>query len=73
MRMLLDPHRATTPISAIGDMFGFSDAADFSRAFQQHYGLSPRAARHYGRPPVAGQTQPGLDRRYERWLHTLAA
>ena len=73
MRVLLDPHRATTPVSAVGDMFGFSDASEFSRAFHQRYGLSPRAARHYGRPPVADQTQPGLDRRYEDWLHSLAA
>lgn len=73
LRMLLDVGMPERSVSGVGRAFGFSDAADFSRAFQQRYGLSPRAARHYGRAPTAPWTQSGLDRRYERWLHTLAA
>lgn len=74
MRILLDPALSDAPVAAVGRMCGYDDAADFSRAFQKRYGLSPRAARHYGRPSSrGGQIQPGLDRRYERWLHTLAA
>lgn len=73
LRVLLDVRMEGRSVASVGDAFGFSDATDFSRAFRQRYGLSPRAARHYGRPPAAGWSQPGLDRRYERWLRTLAA
>ena len=73
MRALLDPGRSQAPVSLVGRMHGFPDPADFSRAFHRRYGLSPRAARHYGRPTLDDRAPPGLDRRYERWLHGLAA
>lgn len=73
LRKLLDPGAANLGVSAIGRMCGFHDVAGFSRAFQRRFGMSPRAARHYGRPAAAEWVQPGLDRRYEGWLHTLAA
>jgi AraC-like DNA-binding protein len=42
-------------ISDIADQLGFSSVAIFSRAFHQHYGISPRAYRNgpsnYGRTP----------------------
>ena len=73
LRKLLDPGAANLGVSTIGRMSGFDDAAGFSRAFHRRYGMSPRAARHYGRPARTEWIQPGLDRRYEGWLHTLAA
>ncbi len=74
MRALLDIRQAPLPVAEIGRRFGFVDPADFSRAFHRRHGLSPRAARHYGRPTSGPPSIPsGLDRRYERWLHTLAA
>lgn len=73
MTALVDPAQAHRPVGMIGEHLGFSSPADFSRAFQRRYGLSPRAARHYGARPKAEGTSEGLDRRYERWLHELNA
>ncbi|MDQ2958029.1 MAG: helix-turn-helix domain-containing protein [Actinomycetota bacterium] len=44
-RDLLDPHRRTESVSAIGAQWGFFDAAYFSRAFKEVYGASPREYR----------------------------
>lgn len=41
-RDLLDPRWVTRPVSEIGFRWGFNDAAHFSRAFRQHFGLPPR-------------------------------
>src|SRR5262249_50761469 len=45
-RDLSDPSRADQPIHAVAARWGFTDAANFSRAFRAAYGLSPREYRH---------------------------
>jgi len=45
-RDLADPTLHTTPIHAIAAHWGFSHAADFSRAFRTAYGIPPRQYRH---------------------------
>jgi AraC-like DNA-binding protein len=54
-RELLDP--AAGSISRIAFRWGFSDAAHFSRAFKQAFGLSPRALRRQPAAPEAAQAQ----------------
>ncbi|WP_431771111.1 helix-turn-helix domain-containing protein [Streptomyces cucumeris] len=41
-RDLADPAQSATPIHAIAARWGFSHAADFSRAFRGAYGVAPR-------------------------------
>ncbi|MFD7029217.1 helix-turn-helix domain-containing protein [Streptomyces sp. NPDC059917] len=43
---LLDPTLSALPIHAVASRWGFTDAAIFSRAFRNAYGLSPREHRH---------------------------
>lgn len=45
-RDLADPMLHTTPIHAIAARWGFSHAADFSRAFRTAYGVPPKEYRH---------------------------
>ncbi|GAA0572233.1 MULTISPECIES: helix-turn-helix domain-containing protein [Streptomyces] len=45
-RDLADPALGDTPIHAIAARWGFSHAADFSRAFRGAYGIPPRDFRH---------------------------
>jgi AraC-like DNA-binding protein len=45
-RDLLDPRQAHRSISDVAYRWGFSDAAHFSRAFRDRFGLSPREWRH---------------------------
>ena len=73
MAVLVDPTQNQRAIGAVGEALGFSSSADFSRAFRQRYGLSPRAARHYGARSPSVAEAASLDRRYEQWLRTLAA
>ncbi|EPH44212.1 helix-turn-helix domain-containing protein [Streptomyces aurantiacus] len=44
-RDLADLRLRSRPIGAIASMWGFSDAAHFSRAFRAAYGMSPREYR----------------------------
>jgi AraC-like DNA-binding protein len=46
-RALADPGQARWPISQIAFNWGFSDAAHFSRAFNTHFGMSPRTYRKH--------------------------
>lgn len=69
---LSDPAAGSRRVSDIAQACGFSSDSDFSRAFRQRFGMSPSAARHYGLETRAGMPGPGLDRRYEAWLHQLA-
>jgi len=43
--LLQDPRNAAMSISAIAHMCGFSEASALSRAFRQHYGMTPGQAR----------------------------
>ncbi|MEO3976550.1 helix-turn-helix domain-containing protein [Streptomyces sp. CAU 1734] len=52
---LADPGLTAVPIHAIAARWGFSQAAEFSRAFRAAYGMPPREYRHTalaGRAPV---------------------
>lgn len=71
MALLVDPVERAAPVREIAARCGFSSASDFSRAFQRRFGLSPRAARHYGAPGPSTAAQAGVDRSYETWLRTL--
>ncbi|MGH3774727.1 MAG: helix-turn-helix domain-containing protein [Pseudonocardiaceae bacterium] len=44
-RDLLDPALADRPVSAIATRWGYPNAAHFSRAFRDAYGLPPREYR----------------------------
>jgi AraC-like DNA-binding protein len=48
-RDLADPALADRPVSAIAARWGFSSAADFSRAFRAVHGLSPSEYRRFAR------------------------
>lgn len=71
-RLLVDPARRQLSIGAIARLYCFNHS-DFSRAFQNRYGLSPRAARHYALRERDASAGAWLDHRYEAWLRTLAA
>jgi acetamidase/formamidase/AraC-like DNA-binding protein len=43
---LADPAEAHHTVSEIAFRYGFNDAAHFSRAFRERFGMSPRAYRH---------------------------
>ncbi|MEU6013702.1 helix-turn-helix domain-containing protein [Streptomyces sp. NPDC047515] len=45
-RDLTDPALRTTPIHAIAARWGFTRAADFSRAYRAAYGATPKDHRH---------------------------
>ncbi|MDO5728011.1 MAG: helix-turn-helix domain-containing protein [Actinomycetaceae bacterium] len=45
MRDLTDPAQLSKPIAGIASTWQFLDAANFSRAFKAHFGMTPRAAR----------------------------
>lgn len=45
MKDLTDPAQLHQPISSIANAWTFIDAANFSRAFKAHFGMTPRQAR----------------------------
>lgn len=45
MRDLTDPAKLSVPISKVASSWLFLDAANFSRAFKTHFGMTPRQAR----------------------------
>ncbi|MFF5535924.1 helix-turn-helix domain-containing protein [Streptomyces cinerochromogenes] len=59
-RDLADPALRGTPVHVIASRWGFPQAADFSRAFRNAYGMPPKDDRHHhgsvldGRPAHAG-------------------
>lgn len=71
-RLLMDPARRNLSIGAIARLFCFNHS-DFSRAFQNRYGLSPRAARHYALLEKEAKSVLWLAPRYEAFLRGLAA
>lgn len=50
-RMLADPRLRNRPIAAIGRSVGIESPSTFSRAFRNHFDLSPRDCRHAGPLP----------------------
>ena len=47
-RELLDPRNASRPVATIAFRWGFNDAAHFSRAFREKFGVAPREWRRRG-------------------------
>lgn len=68
--LLVDPAQPALHIGAVASRFQFG-ASEFSRAFRNRYGMSPRAARHYGANRARGNASNEMDRRYEHWLRDL--
>jgi AraC-like DNA-binding protein len=74
MSVLMDATQAGTPIYLIATRAGFGDETDFSRAFRRRFGFTPRDVRRTALADGAGsEAIEGVDRRYEGWLHNLAA
>ena len=48
-RDLADPSLAARPVAAIAARWGFSSAADFSRAFRTAHGVPPAEYRRFAR------------------------
>lgn len=63
-------------VGEIAYRWGFSSPAQFSRAFRNRYGCSPREARNQGRlmrqKPDWDADLPVGDRKFETWIETLA-
>lgn len=61
----------TRSIVRIAEQWGFTDASTFSRAFRHEFGLSPKAAREYGRDGI-GYPSRGVDLYAVSGMHSLA-
>lgn len=71
--VLLDPRKRYRPIYEIGAECGFTNESAFSRGFRQRFGCSPREARENAAVPLVRRAGTVDGRRYEDWLHHLAA
>src|SRR3546814_1894238 len=68
---LRDPHQASLTIQDIARKAGYDSDAFFCRAFKSMFDVTPgelRRAAEMAAPKFA--PQPGVDRRYEAWLHS---
>lgn len=61
---LVDPAQAACAVGEVGFRWGFSDPAHFSRAFRQHYGMTPSTYRAQAQGPAHGAPQDGRSRGY---------
>lgn len=59
---LANPAEAHQSVAEIGYRCGFTDAAHFSRAFRERFGLSPRAFRQGEAERLKAATTPGVQR-----------
>lgn len=65
-RDLADPAQASRPVAAIAARWGFSSAADFSRAFRAVHGLPPAEYRMSAGLTSAGLTSAGIVKDFAR-------
>lgn len=66
--MLADPARSTMSIAEIAAQHGFSNAANFARAFRRSIGLSPRAVRMLALNGNAVRAQNGSVDDWRYWM-----
>jgi len=67
--MLADPARRSMSIADIAAAHGFTDAANFTRAFRRSIGLSPRAVRMLA---LSGDTEVAKEARADDWHYWMA-
>ena len=75
IRDLLDPAQSNRRINEICFAWGFRSESDYSRAFKQHFGMSPSEARAAGQAARLDRDGPSAsasDLEHERWLFALA-
>jgi AraC-like DNA-binding protein len=67
-----DPHQAWRSIDDIALDAGYNSDAFFCRAFKSMFDVTPSEVRRAAETAIPKfAPQPGVDRRYEEWLHSL--
>ncbi|WP_296650759.1 helix-turn-helix domain-containing protein [Paraburkholderia sp.] len=66
--ILVDPSNRGLSIADIAAAHGFSDAANFTRAFRRAIGLSPRAVRMLALRGESAQTESGVSADWRYWM-----